>query len=254
MLDESIISQLVIETFSAKLLAHLRNQVVIVGGGPSGVVLGYYLARAGIKTALFESKLSIGGGVWGGGMMMNRVVLQEESIAIAREFSLHIQEHADGYYSLDSVEMAAKLTAHAMDAGLTIFNCVEVEDVSVKNGAMNGVVINWTPVRTTGLHVDPLMITSNIVVDSTGHPSAVVSMLSKRGIIEAPKGEAPMHSHQGEIMTVENTREIFPGLYVTGMAACGYFGSPRMGPIFGGMLLSGKKCAQDIISKLANKH
>ena len=251
MLDESIISQLVIETFSAKLLAHLRNQVVIVGGGPSGVVLGYYLSRAGIKTSLFESKLSIGGGVWGGGMMMNRVVLQEESIHIAREFSLRLTEHSDGYYSLDSVEMAAKLTAHAVDAGLAIFNTVEVEDVSVKNNVMNGVVINWSPVKTSVLHVDPLMISSEIVVDSTGHPSAIVSMLAKRGIIDPPKGEAPMNSDMGELMTVENTREIYPGLYVTGMAACGYFGSPRMGPIFGGMLLSGKKCADEIILKFS---
>jgi thiamine thiazole synthase len=250
MLDESIISQLVIETFSAKLLAHLRNQVVIVGGGPSGVVLGYYLSRAGIKTSLFESKLSIGGGVWGGGMMMNRVILQKESIPIAREFSLRLTEHPGDYYSLDSVEMAAKLTAHAVDAGLTIFNAVEVEDVSVKNGTMSGVVINWSPVKAMGLHVDPLMISSDIVVDSTGHPSAIVSMLAKRGIIDPPKGEAPMNSDMGELMTVKNTGEIYPGLYVTGMAACGYFGSPRMGPIFGGMLLSGKKCADAIIEKL----
>lgn len=247
MLDESTISQLIVETFTSKMLNHLRNDVVIVGGGPSGLVLGYYLSRAGIKTALFESKLSLGGGVWGGGMMMNRVILQEQSLNVAREFSLNLESHHGGYYSVESVELASKLTACAVDAGLAIFNTIEVEDVSVKDGKMNGVVINWTPVKTTGLHVDPLMVTSDVVVDSTGHPSAVVSMLAKRGLIMQPRGEAPMNSDDGELMTVENTGEIFPGLYVTGMAACGFHGSPRMGPIFGGMLLSGKKCADEII-------
>ena len=92
----------------------------------------------------------------------------------------------------------------------------------------------------TNLHVDPLMIKSRFVVDSTGHPSAVVSLLSRRGMIAPPKGENPMFCDSGERMVVENTGEVYPGLYVTGMAACGYFGSPRMGPIFGGMLLSGE--------------
>jgi thiamine thiazole synthase len=69
-------------------------------------------------------------------------------------------------------------------------------------------------------------------------------------MIAEPKGEAPMFCEDGERMTVENTKEVYPGLYVTGMAACGYFGSPRMGPIFGGMLISGKKAAEEIIKDL----
>ena len=35
-----------------------------------------------------------------------------------------------------------------------------------------------------------------------------------------------------------------------GMAANAVFGGHRMGPIFGGMLLSGKKVAQDILARL----
>jgi thiamine thiazole synthase len=50
-----------------------------------------------------------------------------------------------------------------------------------------------------------------------------------------------------------NTREVFPGLYVTGMAANATFGSYRMGPIFGGMLLSGEKVAALITEELRRK-
>lgn len=59
-----------------------------------------------------------------------------------------------------------------------------------------------------------------------------------------------MHPDLGEKMVVENTREVYPGLFVTGMAANAVFGAPRMGPIFGGMLLSGKKAAEEILKRL----
>ncbi|HQB78599.1 MAG TPA: ribose 1,5-bisphosphate isomerase, partial [Tenuifilaceae bacterium] len=44
--------------------------------------------------------------------------------------------------------------------------------------------------------------------------------------------------------TVENTKMVYPGLYVSGMASNGVSGGFRMGPIFGGMLLSGEKVAK----------
>jgi thiamine thiazole synthase len=48
---------------------------------------------------------------------------------------------------------------------------------------------------------------------------------------------------------VENTREVYPGLFVSGMAANAVCGGYRMGPVFGGMLLSGRKAAQEIIAR-----
>ena len=54
-------------------------------------------------------------------------------------------------------------------------------------------------------------------------------------------GEKSMEAEQGELQTVANTREVYPGLYVSGMAANAVYGGYRMGPVFGGMLLSGKR-------------
>ena len=54
----------------------------------------------------------------------------------------------------------------------------------------------------------------------------------------------------GERTIVDNTKEIYAGLYVAGMAANAVFGGPRMGPIFGGMLLSGEKVARMISERL----
>jgi thiamine thiazole synthase len=59
-----------------------------------------------------------------------------------------------------------------------------------------------------------------------------------------------MWAEVAERFTVENTKEAYPGLFVCGMAANAVFGGPRMGPIFGGMLLSGKKAAELVMAKI----
>ena len=53
-----------------------------------------------------------------------------------------------------------------------------------------------------------------------------------------------MNAEEAERQVIEYTQEIYPGLIVAGMAVNAVFGLPRMGPIFGGMLLSGKKAAE----------
>ena len=55
---------------------------------------------------------------------------------------------------------------------------------------------------------------------------------------------------KSEKTVVENSKEIYKNVYVVGMAANAAFGAHRMGPIFGGMIMSGKKLANDIIKKL----
>ena len=126
-----------------------------------------------------------------------------------------------------------------------------------KDERVSGLVINWAPIEKTGLHVDPLTLHSKYVLDATGHPSNVTEALVRKmgvnldtstgGIV----GERSMDAGKGERHTVENTREVYPGLFVSGMAANGVCGGYRMGPIFGGMLLSGRKAAAEIRSRLS---
>jgi len=213
------------------------------------MVAGYYLAKNGAKVAIFEKKLSIGGGIWGGAMGFNKIVVQEEAREILDEFGITYKPFRNGLYVADAIETATTIASKAVKAGVKIFNMVEVEDLVVKNDRVAGIVINWTPVLMTGLHVDPLTVEAKFVIDSTGHGAQVTQHLVKRGLLEVP-GEGPMWAEKGEELTVEYTREIFPGLYVTGMAANVIAGAPRMGPIFGGMFLSGRKAALEILEKL----
>ena len=54
----------------------------------------------------------------------------------------------------------------------------------------------------------------------------------------------------GEDFVVQNVSEVYPGLWIAGMSVCATLGGPRMGPIFGGMLLSGQRAATLIAAKL----
>lgn len=253
---ETKVSQGIISTYFEKMQKNLDLDVAIVGGGPSGIVAAYYLAKAGLKVAQFDRKLSPGGGMWGGAMMFNQIVVQEEAMDIVRDFDIKYEPFQDGLYVMDSVESTASLLYHAVHAGATIFNCYSVEDVIFKNNVVSGVVVNWTPVLREGLHVDPLNILAKCVIDGTGHDSEMCCTVARKNGIKlatdtgAVIGERSLDVVAGEDEVVKGTKEIYPGLYVCGMAASAVSGTPRMGPIFGGMLMSGKKVAEMIIEKL----
>jgi thiamine thiazole synthase len=164
-----------------------------------------------------------------------------------------------GYYTADSVEAVSTLCSRAVHAGATFFNLISVEDVVVRAERVGGLVINWTAVEMAGLHVDPLTIHTRYVIDATGHDTEVVKVIERKvdaklltptgGIM----GEKSLWADRAEETTLENTREVFPGVFVAGMSANASFGSYRMGPIFGGMLLSGEKVARLIIAQLEEK-
>lgn len=255
-LDETVISRGIVQKYMEELMDYMDTEVAIVGGGPSGMVAAYYLAKKGCKVALFDRKLAVGGGMWGGAMMFNKIVVQSAGKRILDEFAISCHEYERGYYVADAVESVTTIASMTVKAGCKIFNLISAEDVMVEDGRVTGLVLNWTPVQVNNYHVDPLVVRAKYVIDGTGHPAEVTQTLTcKMGVrLNTPTGgvagEKPMNALKGELDVVENTREVFPGLYVTGMAANAAFGSHRMGPVFGGMLLSGEKAAMEIAARL----
>ena len=255
-LDETTISRAIIDRFMEKLKDSLSLDVAVVGGGPAGLMAAYRLAKGGKKVALFERKLSIGGGMWGGGMMFNEIVVQEEGKRILDELSIKVHQYQPGYYTADAVETVSTLCSQAVRSGARIFNLMSIEDVMVREKRVTGIVLNWTAVEMAGLHVDPLCIEARCVVDATGHATEVAKVIERKVgahlLTETGRvvGEKSLWADVAEDATLDNTREIYPGVYVAGMSANAVFGNHRMGPIFGGMLLSGEKVAGLILQKL----
>jgi thiazole biosynthesis enzyme len=257
-LDEIKISRAILSRFMAKFSDYLELDVAIVGAGPSGLMAALRLAQKGHKVAVFERKLSIGGGMWGGGMMFNEIVVQEQGAVVLKDLGISVEDAGDGYYTADSVECTSTLTSLACKAGARIFNLMTVEDVMVRENRVTGLVINWSAVDIAGFHVDPLAVRAGYVVESTGHSTEVLRVVQKktgeRLLTDTGEimGERSMWAEVAENTTLKNTKEAFPGIFVAGMAANATFGSFRMGPIFGGMLLSGERVAELIDERLSS--
>lgn len=254
MFNDTQISKAIANAYHEKMLDRIVSDVLIVGAGPAGLMAGFRLARAGRSVTIVEKKLSAGGGIWGGGMGMNDVAVQEEAIPILREIGVRHERRQEGLFMVDAVELASGLCFKAIQSGVVLLNLVTLEDVSVQKGRVTGAVVNRTGISGV-YHVDPLTFSAKATLDATGHEAVVVEHLRRRRILPdfpagGPPMEGPMDAASGEAFVVEKTGEVYPGLWVSGMSVCAMFGGPRMGPIFGGMLLSGKRVAELIATAL----
>ena len=253
---EKEVTRAIVEGFSKTFNEYVDSDVIIVGGGPSGLMAGKELAKSGIKTLIVERNNYLGGGFWIGGYLMNKITVRAPGQEVLDELGIPYEKVIEGLYMTNGPHACSKLIAAACDAGVMIINMTKFDDIVIREkNRVAGAVINWTPVSALPREitcVDPVALESKIVVDATGHDACVVAKLEERGLIKT-KGFGAMWVERSEDLVVEYTGEAHPGLIVMGMAVSTVYGLPRMGPTFGAMLLSGKKGAEVIKEKLKKK-
>ena len=249
---EKDVTKAIVSGFTEEFLEYVESDVIIVGAGPSGLIAAKRLAEKNVKVLLIESNNYLGGGFWIGGYLMNKLTVREPGQKILDEIGVPYKKVQEGLYVADGPHACSKLIGAAMDAGVKVLNMTKFDDVVVRKDRVGGVVINWTPVSALPRAitcVDPVALESKIVVDATGHDAVVVKSLEQRGLVEI-EGFEGMWVEKSEDAVVEKTSEVYPGVFVTGMAVATTYGSTRMGPTFGGMLLSGEKVADLIVDQL----
>ena len=246
--SEVQISKAIIESYHRKLARQVESDVVVVGAGPAGLVAASQLAAAGKRVTIVEKRLSPGGGIWGGAMGMNEIVVQQEALPILAEAGVRSTGYGCGLHVADAAELACGLCLQAIRAGAVLLNLTALEDLCVRGGRVTGIVANRTTIA-GALPVDPIVLAAPAVIDATGHEAMAVAQLRKRGLLnpELALGEGPTDAPAGESFVVERVAEVFPGLWLAGMSVCATFAGPRMGPIFGGMLLSGRRVARMVL-------
>lgn len=245
--SEKQVTRAIVQAFAEEFCEYADSDVVIIGAGPAGLMAGRDLAALGHRVLIVERNNYLGGGFWVGGYLMNKVTVRHPAESVLDELEVPWQEAVPGLAVADGPHACSALIASACEAGAKTLNLTSCDDVIVRpDGRVAGVVINWTPVEALPRQitcVDPVAIESRLVVDATGHDASVLSRLQQRGLVELP-GYGAMDVGSAEDAVVGHTGEACPGLIVCGMSVATAYGLPRMGPTFGGMLLSGRKAAK----------
>jgi len=182
------ITRAIIDEFARTFRECIESDCIVVGGGPSGLVLARDVARRGRKVVVLERNTSLGGGFWGGGFLMNKLTVRAPGQQLLDEIGCPYTEFSAGLFVADAPYACAKLMGAACDAGAVILNMTSCKDVVLReDNRVAGVVVNWTAVDSLPREVamlDPVSIESRVVVDGTGHDAVVAGKLAQRGLIE----------------------------------------------------------------------
>jgi thiazole biosynthesis enzyme len=254
--SESTVTRAILSEFAKDMEEVVESDAIVVGGGPSGLLAAYDLARKGADVVIVERNNYLGGGFWMGGFLMNSVTIRAPAHKILDELGIRYKEYEKGLYTTPGPLACSKLIAAACEAGAKILNMVAFDDIVLReHDRVAGVVVNWTPVNYLPKPVacvDPISLESKVVLDGTGHDASVARKLAERGLLKIP-GCGAMWIEASEDAVVEKTGFVHPGLIVIGMSVSATYGLPRMGPTFGSMLLPGRKGAELAYESLAKE-
>ncbi|MBH0189503.1 MAG: thiazole biosynthesis protein [Nitrospira sp.] len=254
-LRERDITRQIAREYYKEFDALIESDVIIVGAGPSGLICAHDLAKMGFRTLVVEQSLALGGGFWHGGYLMNKATICEPANEILEELGVPCKKikECEGMYMVDPPHATGALVAAAYREGAKVLNLTRVVDLILrKDGILEGIVGNNTTAEMAHdtIHVDPIALESKIVVDATGHDAIVVELLHKRNLYKKIPGNGAMWVSRSEEEIMDRTGEVYPNCFVIGLAVAAVYGTPRMGPAFGSMLLSGRYGAELIKKKL----
>mmetsp|Transcript_68187 Transcript_68187/g.168473 ORF Transcript_68187/g.168473 Transcript_68187/m.168473 type:complete len:335 (-) Transcript_68187:156-1160(-) len=272
---ESTVNRAMTKRYFKDMDVYAESDVVIVGAGSAGLSCAYELSKIApdVKICIIEQSVSPGGGAWLGGQLFSAMVIRKPANLLLDELDLPYEDEGDYVVCKHAALVTSTLLSKVLRCeNVKLFNATAVEDLIIKDDPVSGrycagVVTNWTLValnHDTQSCMDPNVIESKVIVSGCGHDGPfgahTVKRLSKLGMVgqtPAPGAEIPgmgaLDMNSSEDKIVNHTREVAPGVILTGMELAEIDGSPRMGPTFGAMFVSGQKAAHLALAALRKR-
>uniref|UniRef100_A0A2P2I4J1 Thiazole biosynthesis enzyme n=1 Tax=Hirondellea gigas TaxID=1518452 RepID=A0A2P2I4J1_9CRUS len=259
---ECEVSRELTKLYFSELDRFAECDIVIVGAGPAGLCAAYEASKdENLKIAVLEASVAPGGGGWVGGQLFSAMIIRKPAHKVLDELDVPYVDKGNyvvvSHAALFTSTLIAKVTARP---NVKLFNATACEDLIVRDGVVGGVVTNWslvTKAHGTQSCMDPQVMEAKIVISSCGHDgpfgASGVKRLAQIGLIDKVKGMSALDMNAAEDAVLRGTREIVPGMIVTGMEVAEVDGTPRMGPTFGAMLLSGLKAGDLAVSKITGR-
>eukprot|EP01041_Mallomonas_annulata_P004160 gene4160-8268_t len=251
---ESTVSREMTTRYFKDLYDLAESDVIISGAGSAGLSCAYELSKhKGLKIAIIEQSVSPGGGAWLGGQLFSAMVIRKPAHEFLDELQVPYEDKGDYVVVPHAATLTATLLSKVMLSGnVKLFNATAVEDIVIKEGRVAGVVTNWAMVTRFGHDtqscMDPNVLESKVLVSACGHDgpfgASGVKRLQSLGLVSKLPGMGALDMNTAEDAIVNNTREVVPGMILAGMEVAELDGSPRMGPTFGAMFLSGLKAGR----------
>lgn len=259
---EAEISRAMTSRYFKDLNQHAETDVLIVGAGPSGLAAAYELTKhPSVQVTLIEQNVAPGGGAWLGGQLFSAMCVRKPAHKFLDELGVEYED--EGAFVV--VKHAGLVTSTLLSKVLAspnvkLFNATCVEDLIIRPDAegsrVAGAVTNWTLVALnhgTQSCMDPNVIESKVMISSTGHDGPMgasgVKRLARLGLVDV-KGMGALDMNEAEAAIVQNTKLVYPGIIMAGMEVSELMGSPRMGPTFAAMLVSGQISANLALDEL----
>ncbi|KAF9585129.1 triosephosphate isomerase [Lunasporangiospora selenospora] len=236
-IKEADVSREMTRRYMTDMLEHAETDVVVIGAGSAGLSCAWELSKnPNIRVTVIEQSVSPGGGAWLGGQLFSAMIVRKPGQHFLEEVGVPFDDCNENYVVVKHAALFTStiLSKLLMRPNVKLFNALAAEDL-----------ISC---------MDPNVIEAKVVVSSTGHDGPMgasgVKRLQKIGLIKNVPGMIALDMNAAEDGIVANTREVVPGMVITGMEVAELDGCPRMGPTFGAMMLSGQKAAHCALKSL----
>jgi len=186
---EAEVARAITEEFADEFMDYTESDVIIVGGGPSGLMAAKGARRTGCEGHGRRENNYLGGGFWLGGFLMNTLTVREPADGVLDELDVPHQEseevgapHRQPPYACSALYQRG-LRCRCQNQNMTEFTDIVVRE----NHRVAGIVMNWTPVHALRelTCVDQSPSNPNSLSTPPAVGAVVISKLQERGVLDA---------------------------------------------------------------------